>query len=451
MPLLLLRLLRFAAGGLLMLSLCLPWFRVPAGVREDLHGGYEAVVTEPVTTLVFKAFLVLVLLSAWWIGNRHRRSASFNWTTLMIVCGCLLFLVITIAYPALTIQRCADVSAHAAWLQDQHSSLDGDVRTAQQYAYQPSQWEVDVQNNVPRVFEAIPTPESSFSALRLANFASVLVWLGFSPAFTQFASLGWFCGVFGSFLLTSSFSRTLRTKCVAALTCPDLRRAHKQAIGFAFGAPLLCLLCLVPVLIAGRELEKAQTAVLEGRYDDSLRHLDWAEVWMPVLAYHTDILYQRGWLDQKSGANSWPARLVSAIGEEREGFHARAAQHYAELLDPAVPRPVRDEAFRGALRLAIGDFNTGLVDRAAFRFTELLAIDPTSLKANYALQLADFRRFKKACLERDVAQFTAIYRCFQSREKGVVIAAAHGRLAELDFDFQDFGKLGDEMRAAVQP
>jgi hypothetical protein len=451
MPLLLLRLLRFAAGGLLMLSLCLPWFRVPVGVREDLHGGYETVVTEPVTTLVFKAFLVLVLLSAWWIGNRHRRSASFNWTTLMIVCGCLLFLVITIAYPALTIQRCADVSAHAAWLQDQHGSLDGDVRTAQQYAYQPSQWEVDVQNNVPRVFEAIPTPESSFSALRLANFASVLVWLGFSPAFTQFASLGWFCGVFGSFLLTSSFSRTLRTKCVAALTCPDLRRAHKQAIGFAFGAPLLCLLCLVPVLIAGRELEKAQTAVLEGRYDDSLRHLDWAEVWMPVLAYHTDILYQRGWLDQKSGANSWPARLVSAIGEEREGFHARAAQHYAELLDPAVPRPVRDEAFRGALRLAIGDFNTGLVDRAALRFTELLAIDPTSLKANYALQLADFRRFKKACLERDVAQFTAIYRCFQSREKGVVIAAAHGRLAELDFDFQDFGKLGDEMRAAVQP
>jgi hypothetical protein len=451
MPFLLLRLLRFAAGGLLMLSLCLPWFRVPVSVREDLHGGYEAVVTEPVTTLVFKTFLVLVLLSAWWIGNRHRRSASFNWTTPMIVCGCLLFLVITIAYPALTIQRCAEVSAHAAWLQEQHGSLDGDVRTAQQYTYQPSQWEVDVQNNVPRVFEAIPTPESSFSALRLANFASVLVWLGFSPAFTQFASLGWFCGVFGSFLLTASFSRTLRTKCVAALTCPDLRWARKQAIGFAFGAPLLCLLCLVPVVMAARELEKAQTAVLEGRYDDSLRHLDWAEVWMPVLAYHTDILYQRGWLDHKSGANSWPAHLVSAIREEREGFHARAAQHYTELLDPAVPRPVRDEAFRGALRLAISDFNTGLVDRAAFRFTELLAIDPTSLKANYALQLADFRRFRKACLERDIAQFTAIYRCFQSREKGVVIAAAHGRLAELDFDFQDFGKLGDEMRAAVQP
>ncbi len=440
--------MRYGGAGLLLLSLLLPWYGVPVSVRRDLQGGYAAVVAEPVTTVVFKVFQLLVLAGGWWLGNRHRRSDTFRWAKLIAFCSYFSFFVIVIAYPALTIQRCAALSAHAAWLQSQHDSMDGDIRTAQQYSHQPSQWEVDVKDNLPRAFGAVPTPESSFSGLRLANFANLVIWLGFSPPFMQFARLGWFCGVFGSFLLALSFSRMAG---VTGVRRSDLRWTHSLAILVVFGAPLLCSLCLVPVLMAGRELANARTAVLEGRYRESLRHLDRAEVWIPVLAYHTDVIYQRGWLDRKLGVNSWPARLVSAIREETEGFHERAAQHYADLLAANVPRPVRDEAFRGALRLAIGDFNTGLVDRAAFRFTELLTVDPTSLKANYALQLGDFRSSRKDRLEDDIAQFTAIYRYFQSREKGVVIAAAHRRLAELDFDFRDLTDLGDEMRAAVQP
>jgi hypothetical protein len=448
MPFLFLKLLRLVAAAFLMLSLLLPWYCVPVSIRGDLPNGYVALLKEPASTFVFKAFLLLFFFGAFWIRYRRRRSATFNGATLVTVCGGVLLVVLTIAYPALTVQRCTEISAHAAWLQSQHDSMNGDLRIAQQYFHRPSQWEVDVEDNLPRAFEAVPTPESSFSEVRLANFEKVLMWLGFSPPFMQFARLGWFCGIFGSFLLAVSFSRI---RGGTAVSRPDLRWAPRLAIFVVFGSLLLCSLCLVPVVMAGRELANSQTAVLEGGYRGALRHLDRAEVWMPVLAYHTDVVYQRGWLDRKLGVNSWRARLVSAIREETEGFHQRAAQHYADLLDPNAPSPVRGEAFRGALRLAISDFNTGLVDRAAFRLTELLAIDSSSLKVNYALQLADFRRFRKDSLECDIAQFAAVYRCFQSREKASVIAAAHRRMAQLDFDLLDRSGLGDEMRAAVQP
>ncbi len=123
-----------------------------------------------------------------------------------------------------------------------------------------------------------------------------------------------------------------------------------------------------------------------------------------------------------------------AIREEIEGFKLRAAQDYLSLLEPgSVPEPVFDEAFRGTLRLAIDDFNAGLFDRATGTFERLLVLDPTCLKANYALQLADLRSFRKGRLEDEVASFIAVYRCLQSIEKNVVIAAAHRRIADLDY------------------
>ena len=38
MPFLLLSISRFVAAGLLLISVLLPWFRVPVSVRDDGHG-----------------------------------------------------------------------------------------------------------------------------------------------------------------------------------------------------------------------------------------------------------------------------------------------------------------------------------------------------------------------------------------------------------------------------
>jgi hypothetical protein len=452
MPVLLLRISRFVAFALLSLTLVFPWFRVPVALRENVKGVFTPVFKEPASTAVFRILLVGVLLGACWIKRWPRHSSSLDWAPPMTISGCLLLAVFTIGYPALTVQRCAEVSAHAAWLQAQHYSFivpSGDAFTAQEYEYEPGQPEVGVKEIIPRAFEAFPTPlVNSFSDLHLARLEEILMWLGLSPAFCQFVYRGWFCGIFGSFLLAVSFmqmkgaerarrwNRSLRY-CVIPL--------------FLFGTFLLGAVCVLPVVMAGRELAKAQIAVVEGRFNESLHHLGLAQALVPVLAYHTDLIYQRGWLERKLGFNSPAAKLLSAIREEEEGFNARAVQHYIELLGPEMAGPIRDEAFRGTLRLTIKDFNAGLVDRAGFRLAQLMAIDPTCLKANYALQLVDLRTLREERLKRDVARFEAVYDCFQSLEKRVVLASAHRRLASLEFDSGDIGKLGDEMRAAIKP
>src|SRR5260370_36028884 len=164
MRFLLLRISRFAAAGLLLLSLVLPWFRVPVSVFENLKGGYSAVYREPVSTTVFKVFILGVLLSAWLIGFRRRRSGSLGSATAMTVGACLILVVVGIAYPALTIQRCAAVSAHAEWLQAQNSSLINEAATAQEYDYQPGEPLVDVAGFLPHPLSATPgTCITSFS------------------------------------------------------------------------------------------------------------------------------------------------------------------------------------------------------------------------------------------------------------------------------------------------
>jgi hypothetical protein len=451
MPVLLIRISRWIAFALMALSILLPWFRVPVTIRENLKGSYTAVTGEPASTVVFKIIVVLALLGTCWFGYRRRRPRTLAWSAPMTVAGFFLLLMLGNIYPAVTIQRCADISAHAAWLHAQHLSfvVSGDAFTAPEYAPEPGDPRVEVKEVLPRAFEAIPTlVVASFSDLRLGKLEEILTWLGWSPAFCQFAYGGWFCGIVGSFILAISF---VRIDTAEGALPRQLASAYRIAAWFVFSSFLLCGLCLLPVLIAGQELGKARTAVLEGNYAESLNHLGWAEIWFPVLAYNTDCIYQRGWLERRLGLRSSATQLVSAVREEEEGFHARAAEHYADLLEGEESGPIRGEAFRGALRLAIEDFNSGLVNGANSRLTQLAAIDPTSVKANYALQLADLRMLRKENLECDVAKFEAVYHCFQTIDKGAILASAHRRLAELEFDAREMGKLGDEMRAAIKP
>jgi hypothetical protein len=455
MPFLFLRIARFGGAGLLLLSLLLPWFRVPIGVKERIVAKataeiYVAITHEAESTSVFRLVVLATFLAALWIGYWRRRTNPFGWAKPMAVSGSILFGIILIAYPAVTIQRCAAISAHAAWLQMQHDSLiwlGGDAFSIQEYANQPGEPDVDVKD-LPRAFVVLPTPPSAISELRLAKLPEVLMWLGYSPAFCQFVGRGWFCALFGSFVFAISF---VRRKDQGGVRLANFGLARLVLLLVASTIICLVAIFIFPILRAGSELTRGRNDVINGRFSAALHHLNLAERWLPVLAYHTDEIYQRGWLDRKLAIDSPASDLVAAIREEVEGFASRAAEHYWKLLDAQTPAPVRGEAFRGALRLAIIDFNAGSLNSASSRLEQLTAIDPSSLKANYALQLADLRSSQKDRLENNVGEFSAVYHCFQSREKSAVLAAAHHHLAELYFDLADKSRLGDEMRAAAQP
>jgi hypothetical protein len=65
--------------------------------------------------------------------------------------------------------------------------------------------------------------------------------------------------------------------------------------------------------------------------------------------------------------------------------------------------------------------------------------------------LVDLQKLQKERLESDTAKFEAVYNCFQTLEKSSLIASAHRRVAELEFDYRDIPRLGTELRAAITP
>lgn len=443
-----LRIARISALGLLVVGLVLPWFRVPIGLTEKQLSTYTPQFAEPVTTTICKALIAAVLIIVFCFAMRRRRELSrLRWSAPMRFAGCIILALAGIVFPAMTIQRCASISAHAAWLQVQNDSFIrpfGDAFKSQEYEHEPGQPEVQIKEVSPRAFEVFPTPLfNSFSDFNLSRLEEILTWVGFSPAFCQFAYWGWYCVIFGSCLLISLYIREDNGD-------GNARLAIGLIPGFMLAALLVWIGCLTPIVVAGARLMKAQAAAANGRFSESLRDLDTAEAWLPALAYGSGMLYQRGYLAARLGLDSPERMLLAAMTNDEGGFDDRASTLYLDLLD-SNSDPVKKEAFRGALRLALKDFNSGHVDRAGNTLHRLFAVDPTSIKVIYALQMVDLRDHLKSQLEADVSRFEVVYKTFQSHEKGAIVASAHRRLADLEFDFGDKERLTEEMSAATKP
>lgn len=443
-----LRIARVISFILLGLALLLPWYHVPGGLRQDPSGAYAVMFSEPVSTLVYKVLLVTSLITG--LVYRMRRSTDPA-KRLAIISGTGLFLLVVFAtsFAPLTMQRCAQVAARGEWLADQNFSLvlpTGDSLTEEEYSYQSSEPLVTVTDVMPRSFQTMPVPEfrSAFD-LHVTQLPQITMWVGYTSGFCQFAGRGWFCALFGSMLLFASFSRQVRV-----IPGQKIKPTWRLVAVAALVTVALEVFWLAFPLMAGLQIHEARVAASQGQFKESRKDLDCALVFLPALQFNTDILYEKGWLDQKIGRESPESNLVRAIKEEVEHLKARASAHYSQLLNVDNPQPVQAEAFRGALRLALRDLNSGLEENGASRLAELLAIDPTCIKANYALQLADLRMHRKAELKRDVAQFETVYKTFQSLEKIAPIATGHRRIAELDFETNDTADLGDQMRAAIK-
>lgn len=444
-----LRITRVVSFILLGLALLLPWYRVPVGVRQGKDGIYSAIYMEPASTLIFKILLAGCLLA---ILIYLLRPSGAPLKRLAFVSGFGLFLLVLLAtsFAPLTMQRCAKVAAHGEWLADQDFSIvlpTGDSLTEEEYSYQPSEPLVCITDVLPRAFSVMPVPEFRTPLdIHVTQLPEITMWVGYTDGFCQFAGRGWFCGLFGSILLFASFSRPVRV-----LTEPA-KMATWRFLGAALIAGIVLEgLWLVLPLMAGVEIYQAHRDADIGELAAAKQHLDRAFVFLPSLRFGTDMLFEKGWLDQRTGqTNSPESALVRAIEEEEEHLVGRAWEHYERLLDPKNPDEVRAEAFRGALRLTLRDLNSGSEAKAAARLAALLNDDPSCIKANYALQLADLRLHRKAELERDVAKFETLYKTFESLGKIAPIASAHKRLAELDFETNDAAEIGDELRAAAK-
>jgi hypothetical protein len=437
-----------------------PWFRVPAGLLPSGNGSYQLIYEEPHSNLLFKLLAAMIFLIGVGIGIYKRVSNKPSEHLSLFTTNFVILLLVAIFYPAYTIQRCAKVSAHAAWLEMENLSLIisvGDAFTSQEFVYQPGQHNVELKEVLPRGFQVIATPwDISSRGLHLTRLVEILTWLGYSETYCQFVSWGWFLAVFSALTLCLSFLRTKKTSPPeSVLAYPRDPAKRDAAPPPAVIAGALCfsvLICLIPPILAGHELTASENAATEGRFSDALAHMRQAELDLPVLAYHTDFLYQRGWIERSLGLKTHATQLLSAIREEEEGFYGRAEQHYFDLLNTGpLTDPARREAFRGALRSVIRDFNSGLIEHAHIQLSRLATIDPSSIKTSYSLLAATSWEARKTEMESEVAKFIALYEGFQSPEKHSLESLAHRRLADLEFDYHDIPKVSEEMRKAVTP
>ena len=434
---------------LLGLALALPWYRVPIGLRPGAPDSYAVVFLEPPSTAIFK-ILVAASLVAILIYCSRRSATPMRRLTFVSGIGLFLLVLLTTSFAPLTLQRCAKVAAQAEWLTDQNFSLilpTGDSLSEEEYSYQSFEPLVSITDVMPRAFQVLPAPEVTTALdLHVTQLPETMLWLGYTSGFCQFVGRGWFCGLFGALLLFASFSRPLRTE-LAPTKIPTWRFPIMALIG---GIALEGFWLVFP-FAAGIELHRARLDASEGEFAGARIHLDRAFGLLPSLRSNTDLLFERGWLDRRIGqTSSAESRLVEAVEEEEEHLSARAWTHYEQLLQAQNSSEIRAEAYRGALRLALRDLNSGLEERAAARLNELLVLDNSCIKANYALQLADLRLHRKAALERDVVQFETVYKTFQSLEKIAPIATAHRRLAELDFETNDAADVTEQLRAAAK-
>ena len=373
----LLRLVIVAAGiGLVAASLFQNWFDIPAA--GSLALSFDDIVRQaPDCQIWFQAIVaigtLLLLLTTVFIKQRLAST--------LLACT-LLFIPLT--FPYFVMLRSPVLAADASWLQMQHDNLTwlgGDIYS--EAAAGSNSWKAKVYwVDPPRQVSVAPIPDWSVFEIGLDKTEDVLVWLGYSNTFCQFARTGWFCAVMGLFLLT------LAT--VLTPTSTNFQRA-------GYGIALLGLLIFVSSACAlsgpfraHQHLELAAKESSSRNYEASLQKLESCVELFPVLSQDSNYTSQRGLLESRLGQNSDYARLHQAGRLESSGRYDQSFEIWNALCQSDIPA-LRREALRAILRFAVQDYNCNRIDLARQRLQFILSHQPGNVKVVHYLQIISVR------------------------------------------------------------
>ncbi|QEG23029.1 hypothetical protein [Mariniblastus fucicola] len=354
------------------------WFSVPIAPPEGASSFTDITVSKPGCTVFFKAALAIgvITTAASWLWKRQWSAAGSSIACLMIL--------IPLAYPYFVIVRSPHVSADAAWLQMQHNNLTwlgGDIYLNAEYGskgWRSKSYIVDA----PRQLSVVSLPSWSPWELGLHRTEDLMLWLGYSNAFCQFAGRGWALAIVGSFLL---FLASLQKEKEL-----DFGRAGSAIALFTVVAIVASVVGWSRPFMASQQIRLASELSSQKQYEQASFHLERAVEVLPVLGQDTFYVSQRGILDRRLGIESDYVRLQSARSFESDGRFDQAFTILSELCDSENPA-IRREANRGILRFAIQDFNCARFELSAARFRFVLKRNPCDVKLIYLLQLQGIR------------------------------------------------------------
>lgn len=416
-----------AAGGLLLflLGLCLPWFALPVA----FDSGGALILRDAPATLWWKCTCLAVLTATLaWIIFRTKRGGLHEKLTALFA-ATLPFLI---WYPQAVIVMDETTSGDAAWLQQQFDNLTwlgGDIyrgHSERPVADGMGLWAQDPPN---RLAAFRPPMAGSFS-LGIAELPDLIWWLGYNPAFSQFAARGWFLCVSGmALLLTGAFAWGQRGSLHGQRR--DLMRG--TALSLAASTATVLLLSMLPIILGGRALRQARESAVSWQPEAALRDLQSACERMPALRLDSGVIYQRGSLLRQIGRTEEPsAKLHEAWLLSDKGYGPRSTALLEELvtMGDALTVSERREALRGLLREAINDMNSSRLSEAKRKFRIVLDINPVCLQGWFHYQLVCLQSGDLVANRHAAARVEAISKAYVRKEKRGIVAASQAMLAQ---------------------
>ena len=373
----LLRLAIVVAGvGLVAASLLRNWFDIPQA-NSPAHSFEQIVRQVPACQIWFQVIVALGGLLLLWTAVFFKQRLA---TTLMA--SALLFVPLT--FPYFVMLQSPEFAADASWLQMQHDNLTwlgGDIYS--EAAEGTRSWKANVYwVDPPRQIFVAPIPDWSLSEIGLDKAEDVLVWLGYSNTFCQFARTGWFCAVTGCFLLTLA---TVLTSAEANFQGASYGAALLGSLMFIFSA-----IALSGPFGAYQYLQAAARESSERNYEAALQELDHCVRSFPVLSQDSHYLSQRGLLESKTGRRSDYAQLHQALRLESSGRYDQSFEIW-EVLCQSDIFALRREALRAVLRFAVQDYNCNRIELARQRLQFVLSHQPGNVKVIHYLQIVSLR------------------------------------------------------------
>ncbi|QEH34223.1 hypothetical protein OJF2_27580 [Aquisphaera giovannonii] len=409
------RALAVLAALLLIVALVKPWMEVPVDIRERPGEKVECIAARPRSAIPFRitclAFSLVMGFGHVW----HRRTSDRKAVLAAAFLSSQLF------FPYVVMAWEPPLSARANWLHMQHENLTwlgGDLCTNLEYgrkSWKDSIYMVDT----PRQINVVRLPSSGLGAFQFGRLMTWFEMLGYSNRFCQFVRMGWITAILGTTLL-------IMAECLPGGRLRRGRVVRAAASGMAtFVAGVL--VAVAPVIAASLELDRCRDSVARGLYDEAEEHLMRAKRRLPAFGEDTFYVAQLGLLDFRRGRLDTAAgRLFEANLLERQGRYAQSMDMYQDVLarEPSGTA-VHREALRAVLRAGLHALNGQRNDLACRWLEQVLRSEPCNLKANYALQIAYLRAWRRGDLDRMVRRIVAIYGYFQMPTKEIVLAASH--------------------------
>ena len=416
-----------AAGGLLLflLVLCLPWFALP--VEFDSNG--SLILRDALATLWWKcACLAVIAATLAWMVFRKKRGGLHGKLTALFA-SMLPFLI---WYPQAVIVMDETTSGDAAWLQQQFDNLTwlgGDIyrgHSERPVADGMGLWAQDPPN---RLAAFRPPMAGSFS-LGIAELSDLVWWLGYNPAFSQFAARGWFLCVSGmALLLTGSFAWSQR----GTLRGQRRELMRGTAIALAASSAAVLLLSMLPVTLGGRALRQSRESAISWQPEAALRDLQSACERMPALRLDSGVIYQRGSLLRQLGrTEEASAKLHEAWLLSDKGYGSRSTAILEEFvaMGDALTVSERREALRGLLREAINDMNSNRLSEAKRKFCMVLDANPVCIQGWFHCQLLCLQSGDITANRLAATRVEAISKAYVRKEKRGIVAASQAMLAQ---------------------